>query len=132
MYHHLNFPKKLDKIKFPPIENEIVKYFLLKQRSKEFNGRVLNISGKVILKDDLTWASQSAVLHSNVKNTGNDNKLIEMYVEDANMGQSSSILKPEIHLKQYPHIIFNKKELVEMKRLDDIDIDMTEIGRAHV
>ncbi len=72
----INFPKKLDGIKFPPIENEIVKFFLIKKQSKEFSGRVLNISGKVISKDDLTWSSQSTVLHSNVKNTGNDNKLI--------------------------------------------------------
>ena len=30
----------------------------------------------------------------------------EMYVESANQGQSSSLLKPKLHLQQYPHITF--------------------------
>lgn len=55
---------------------------------------------------------------------GNDNKEIEMFVESANMGQSSSILEPDLHIKQYPHITFNNKEVVEMKKLDDIDLDI--------
>lgn len=54
---------------------------------------------------------------------GNENKTIEMYVETENKGQSCSILKPEKHIEQYPQIIFNQRELVEMKRLDDIDFD---------
>lgn len=54
---------------------------------------------------------------------GNENKSIEMFVEEANMGQSSSILKPVLHLTQYPHIQFNGIETVEMKRLDDIEIN---------
>lgn len=54
---------------------------------------------------------------------GNENKSIEMFVEEANMGQSSSILKPVLHLTQYPHIQFNRVETVEMKRLDDIEIN---------
>jgi len=53
------------------------------------------------------------------KALGNDNKIIEMFVEDANFGQSSSILKPKLHLEQYSHIIFNNKEQVEMVKLDD-------------
>lgn len=55
---------------------------------------------------------------------GNENKNVEMFVEEANMGQSSSILKPSLHLKQYPHIQFNTTEVVEMKRLDDMDINL--------
>ena len=43
-----------------------------------------------------------------------------MYVESANQGQSSSILRPNLHLKQYPHITFDEKETVEMVRLDDL------------
>lgn len=53
---------------------------------------------------------------------GNDNKKISMYVEEANNGQSSSILKPDVHLQQYPHIIFNKEILVDMIKLDDFMI----------
>jgi FkbM family methyltransferase len=54
---------------------------------------------------------------------GNDNKKIDMFVETANQGQSSSILQPKLHLTQYPNIVFNNIETVEMKRLDDVDID---------
>jgi FkbM family methyltransferase len=39
---------------------------------------------------------------------GNEEKEIKMYVESKNKGQSSSILKPSIHLKQYPHIVFDE------------------------
>lgn len=46
---------------------------------------------------------------------------VEMFVEEANKGQSSSILEPEIHLMQYPHIVFNKKEKVKMKTLDSFN-----------
>jgi FkbM family methyltransferase len=43
---------------------------------------------------------------------------IEMNVETANQGQSSSILEPHIHLKQYPHITFNNKINVKITKLD--------------
>jgi len=55
---------------------------------------------------------------------GNDNKKISMNVETANNGQSSSILNPVLHLTQYPHIKFESTEEVEMKRLDDLGIDL--------
>lgn len=55
---------------------------------------------------------------------GNENKMISMYVETANQGQSSSILKPKKHLDQYPHITFDFTEEVNMFRLDDIDLDL--------
>jgi FkbM family methyltransferase len=47
---------------------------------------------------------------------------VEMFVETANRGQSSSVLEPELHKKQYPHIVFHNKETVSMKRLDDIGL----------
>lgn len=50
---------------------------------------------------------------------GNENKKIEMNIETANNGQSSSILQPALHLIQYPHITFNSKIEVEMVKLDD-------------
>ena len=92
----INFPKKLDGIKFPPIKNQLVEYFLIKKnQSKEFNGRVLNISGKVISKDDLTWSSQSNALHSNVKKTGNDQKLIGFWFYDVpTVEEYSSVYSP--------------------------------------
>lgn len=59
------------------------------------------------------------------KALGNENKSIEMFVETANSGQSSSILKPVLHLSQYPHITFDSKETVEMARLDDLNMDLS-------
>lgn len=55
---------------------------------------------------------------------GNENKTIEMNVETANMGQSSSILKPVLHLTQYPHIKFESTEEVQMNRLDDLNLNL--------
>ena len=51
---------------------------------------------------------------------GSEEGEVEMYVETLNNGQSSSVLKPELHLLQYPQIVFNKKETVQMRRLDDV------------
>ena len=49
-----------------------------------------------------------------------------MFVESANQGQSSSILEPDIHLKQYPHIKFEDQEEVEVYTLDSF-LDSGEI-----
>ncbi len=53
---------------------------------------------------------------------GNVEGDVEMFVETANKGQSSSVLEPELHKRQYPHIVFDNKEIVPMKRLDDIGL----------
>lgn len=50
---------------------------------------------------------------------GNTEGEIEMNVEYMNQGQSSSILEPLIHLKQYPHIRFEHKEMVKITKLDN-------------
>jgi len=55
---------------------------------------------------------------------GNDEKEIEMFVETANMGQSSSVLEPALHATQYPHIVFDRKEKVSMRKLDNIGLEM--------
>lgn len=51
---------------------------------------------------------------------GSEEKEIEMFVETANNGQSSSILEPHLHKQQYPYITFDSKEIVEMRKLDNI------------
>jgi FkbM family methyltransferase len=63
---------------------------------------------------------------------GNDNKRISMNVETANSGQSSSILNPVLHISQYPHIKFETTEEVEMKRLDDLDLDLSEFNFINI
>ena len=57
------------------------------------------------------------------KALGDFNGEVEMYVEKENSGQSSSVLKPSLHLVQYPHITFQDTERVEIARLDDIEFD---------
>jgi len=54
---------------------------------------------------------------------GNTTGEIEMYVETANWGQSSSILEPGIHMDAYPQIIFDKREVVKIDKLDNIEFD---------
>lgn len=57
---------------------------------------------------------------------GNENKEVSMFVETKNQGQSSSILKPVKHLTQYPTIVFDKKEKVNMVRLDDFLVKLNQ------
>ena len=67
------------------------------------------------------------VLESNIgsnamlinKALGNQNKKVIMNVETANQGMSSSILKPNLHLTQYPHIKFESTIEVDMVRMSD-------------
>ena len=56
---------------------------------------------------------------------GTEEKMVEMYTETKNQGQSSSILKPLLHVQQYPDIVFDGKELVEMTTLDSYLIKQT-------
>lgn len=63
---------------------------------------------------------------------GNENKKIKMNVETANSGQSSSILNPKLHLIQYPHILFESTEEVEMMRLDDMNLNFDEINFINI
>jgi FkbM family methyltransferase len=66
-------------------------------------------------------------IHTLVKKAlGNENKKVSMYTEEKNSGQSSSILKPMLHLKQYPNIVFNNTEIVDMIKLDSFEKDLTE------
>jgi FkbM family methyltransferase len=50
---------------------------------------------------------------------GNENKKVILNIETNNKGMSNSILKPGIHLTQYPHIKFESTIEVDMVRLDD-------------
>jgi len=47
---------------------------------------------------------------------------VEMFV-DNNVGASSSVLEPEIHLTQYPQYAFNRKEIVKINKLDNVVYD---------
>jgi len=49
---------------------------------------------------------------------GSEESQLDMYTETANLGQSSSLLKPSLHSEQYPHILFNGSETVDVVTLD--------------
>jgi len=51
---------------------------------------------------------------------GNMEGLVEMNVESANQGMSSSVLVPSLHTQQYPGIVFNQKMTVSINKLDNI------------
>ena len=45
-----------------------------------------------------------------------------LYCDNANEGQSSSLLKADKHLETYPHIIFEREEIVSVKTLDSLGL----------
>lgn len=70
------------------------------------------------------------VLERNVKDgilvnkaLGNETGIKQMHLEMDNQSQSSSLLKPKIHLTQYPWIRFGSKVNIEMIRLDDYEFN---------
>ena len=66
------------------------------------------------------------------KALGNEKKIVKMYVESFNDGMSSSILEPKLHTTQFPNIIFNSIEEVEMDRLDDLDIEIKDYNMMNI
>lgn len=63
---------------------------------------------------------------------GNIDGEIEMYVEDSNQGMSSSILEPKLHLEQYPHITFPRKEKVQIRKLDSLNLDVKKYNLINI
>jgi FkbM family methyltransferase len=66
------------------------------------------------------------------KALGNENKKMTMFVESANSGQSNSLLKPALHLYQYPHIQFTETEEVDMVRIDDMGLDLSDYNFINI
>jgi FkbM family methyltransferase len=60
---------------------------------------------------------------------GNENKEIEMYVEEADAYGCSSLLKPS---DNYKNVKFNYGEIVQMKRLDDIEFDFNDYNFMNI
>ncbi len=47
--------------------------------------------------------------------------ITKIYREHSNGGQSSSLLKPNLHEKYYPDIVFDSTELINTKKLDSFN-----------
>jgi len=56
---------------------------------------------------------------------GSQKTQMTMYVEQNNNGQSNSLLKPKLHIEQYPHIVFNNTVEVEVNTLDSFNLNQT-------
>jgi FkbM family methyltransferase len=54
---------------------------------------------------------------------GNTTGEIDMFIETANQGMSSSILEAGTHLTSYPQITFDTKETVKIDKLDNVEFD---------
>ena len=66
-------------------------------------------------------------INSNIKifpyALGSKNTLNEMFYSSENDGQSSSLLKPDLHIKVQPQIEFKEKIKVTVKRFEDLNIN---------
>lgn len=50
----------------------------------------------------------------------------EMFVSNQNQGQSNSLLAPQKHLIEHPEIVFNEREVVSVKKLDNLEFDRSQ------
>ena len=79
----------------------------------------------------LNIMDQERVLTLNIA-LGNETGKKKMFIEHANNGQSSSLLKPKKHLYQYPYIVFNGEEMVDVYRLDDIAFERSDYNMINI
>ena len=75
-----------------------------------------------VLEDNLSYYAGQANFSIFPYALGNEEKEVEMYVSNCDR-MCSSVLKPKVVLEQYPNITFNEREVVEMIRLDDAEIE---------
>jgi FkbM family methyltransferase len=69
-----------------------------------------------VLKNNVSDSSANIIGHCVA--LGNKNQNVNMFLSSNNL-ESSSVLKPKIHLDLHPEVVFSGEETVEMKRLDD-------------
>lgn len=93
------------------LEHEIKNILMFEPLEKAFKHLQFNIS-QITPSYDVNIIAEKIAL-------GNCSGEAEMFVEEANTGMSSSLLEPALHIEQYPHITFDKKEKVKIITLDD-------------
>lgn len=82
-------------------------------------------SGNSYLSDYQGDIGVIAVTNFNVACAEKEGNMV-MYVSHQNQGQSNSLLKPELHTKQHPEIIFDDAEVVKVVTLDSLPIKKEE------
>jgi len=68
-----------------------------------------------VLSDKLKDENNLILINSGI---GSFECAVKLYKETANQGMSNSVLKPSFVTEQYPHIIFNEVEHIELYPLD--------------
>jgi FkbM family methyltransferase len=71
----------------------------------------------------IDWLPESKDIKTFNCALGSEIGVKEMFIECYNKGQSCSLLEPGTHLKSYPNIKFDEKELVMVNKLDMLPID---------
>jgi FkbM family methyltransferase len=71
-----------------------------------------------ILKEKIDNLKTDVEIHAIHKGLGPFSCEMTLYRETENNGQSNSVLKPKIHLQQYPGIVFNNKVQIKIEPLD--------------
>jgi FkbM family methyltransferase len=107
---------------------------------QEYNSYIKNNINNLIFFEPLKKNYNILLNNINITNNikaynialGNFTGNVDMYVEDFNQGMSSSILEPDLHLKQYPDIIFNQKENVKIDKLDNIEFDVNNFNMINI
>lgn len=75
------------------------------------------------LKHNIDATQKPAHIHSITAypvGLGAEEKEVEFYI--ASNGQSSSVLKPQLHVSQHPEVIFNGVEKIKIKTLDSFNL----------
>jgi FkbM family methyltransferase len=98
------------------------------QEYKDYNGQgVKNMIFFEPVKGTYEKLLNNIPVNENIKTfniaLGNKTGKKEMYIETHNHGQSSSLLKPKLHLKYSPRITFDTTEVVSIDKLDNISFD---------
>jgi FkbM family methyltransferase len=98
----------VDFMMFEPVEDNYIRLHKILSTKKGINVKLFNLA------------------------LGNETGKIMMHTETVHQGKSSSILKPKLHLEQYPDIIFDGAEMVDIDKLDNIDYDVLLYDYLHI
>lgn len=60
----------------------------------------------------------------------NEEGQMEMFVDSTNEGQSSSLLEPKLHLEVANWVVFDRRETVEVKKVDNLEFDRSKFNCA--
>lgn len=63
---------------------------------------------------------------------GNYTGKANMFTETEHQGKGNSILVPKYHLEQYPDILFDSVEIVDIDKLDNIDYNRSMYDMLHI